>query len=149
LSATLPGPADAGAPGETLVAEINVTPLVDVVLVLLLTFMVTAPLLRTAVEVEVPEVTTAEPAGPEALVVTIGPEGSIALGERIVSLEDAVSAAVAMRLAHPEGGVFLRADRAAPYGFVMGVLDALRREGVATVSLAVEVLPPALEEERR
>lgn len=123
-------------------AEINVTPLVDVVLVLLFIFMITAPLLTLAVDVEVPEVTTAAAADPATIVITLDAEGSVAVDDRIVLLADAVDEVLARRRASPGQDVFIRADRAVPYGYFMSVLDALRSAGITDVALAVESVPP-------
>ena len=104
MAAPLPGDDDA------LMAEINVTPVVDVFLVLLLVFMVTAPLLSVAIDVELPELATGSAKPAPALVVDIGVEGTIAIGSRIVVIDEVVSAA-----RDPAGDGFreihLRADR--------------------------------------
>ena len=128
--------------GETdeFMADINVTPLVDVVLVLLFIFMVTAPLLTMALEVEVPEVTTAAPTERSSIVIVVGREGNVSVDERVVTVEEAVELAAEKSRA-PEGGVvYLRGDKEASYGFVAAVLDALRRGGVSDVALVTEQL---------
>src|SRR5438552_18035850 len=114
--------------------------LVDVALVLLLIFMVTAPLLTMAVDVKLPDVTTAAPATPSTVVITLGKEGSIAIEGRVLSLEDAVERARQIHAAG-EGAVYLRADKDVPYGLVMSVLDGLRRAGMDDASLVVQPLP--------
>ena len=83
-----------GISEDSEMADINVTPLVDVVLVLLCVFMVTAPLLTTALDIELPEVTTAQPAEASALVIELDSQGAIAVEGRIVSLPAAVELAV-------------------------------------------------------
>lgn len=123
-----------------IMAEINVTPLVDVVLVLLLIFMVTAPLLSAVIEVDVPEVTADAPRETGTLVIHLGREGAIAVGEAVVTLEEAVQAARLARREDGEHAVFLRADREVPYGLVMSVLDRLNSAGVEDVSLVVQPL---------
>ena len=118
-------------------ADINITPLVDVVLVLLLIFMVTAPMLALTMDVDLPEVTTGAPASPTAVIVTVGKEGTIAIDDRILSLEDVV--AEAKRRHDAEGGlVYLRADRDVPYHLFISVLDGLRASGLEEVSLVTK-----------
>jgi biopolymer transport protein ExbD len=121
-------------------SQVNVTPLVDVFLVLLILFMVTAPLLDNALEVELPEVTTAEPAPPSSVTLTLGAEGSLAVGDEVVTLEQALERCRAALAGDPDADVYLRADEAVPYGFVLSVLDALRRAGIARAALVVEPL---------
>lgn len=134
-------PASAAGEREQPLAQVNVTSLVDVFLVVLILFMVTAPLLDSAIEVELPEITTAAPVAGASVVIYLDSEGSIAVDEQVVSLDEAVARSRAAVSADPKAGVFLRADRSVPYGFVMSVLDALRREGVNTATLVVQPLP--------
>jgi len=123
-------------------SEINVTPLVDVMLVLLIIFMVTAPLLKAAVPIERPE-SRAKAMSEEAqqLTITIRRDG-------VIYFEDAPLAPgeLADRLAAvPPGGdgrpplVTLRADRALDYGTVMGVMGELNRAGFTSISLVTDV----------
>ena len=117
--------------------DINITPLVDVVLVLLLIFMVTAPMLALTMDVDLPEVTTGAPASATAVIVTVGKEGTIAIDDRILSLEDVV--AEAKRRHEADGGaVYLRADRDVPYHLFISVLDGLRASGLDEVSLVTK-----------
>lgn len=141
------GSADADDDG--VFADINVTPLVDVVLVLLLIFMVTAPMLAMTMDVDLPEVSTASPASPTAVVVTVGKDGMIAVGERILPLEEIV-AETKRRHDAGEGAVYLRADRDVPYHLVVSVLDGLRAAGLDEIALVtqplLDVAPPASRE---
>ncbi len=135
-------PASAGGvEREQPMSQVNVTSLVDVFLVVLILFMVTAPLLDSAVEVELPEVTTSQAVSGASVVVSLDAEGSIAVDDEIVSLDEAIARCRQAVSAHAGAGVFLRADRSVPYGFVMSVLDALRRAGVDTATLVVQPLP--------
>jgi biopolymer transport protein TolR len=127
---------------EGLLAEINVTPLVDVVLVLLIIFMITAPMLTMSLAVELPEVAAAAPAKASTIVVTVGEEGTISVDGRIVSIEQAIELVTERREADP-GAVYLRGDRGVPYGFVLSVLDAFLRAGISEVELIVQPLPAA------
>ena len=122
--------------------EINVTPLVDVFLVLLLIFMIAAPMLSAGLDVELPEVLTSVPKDSRAVILTVGPAGTLAIGDRVVTLEEAVEAS---RRAAGQG-VYLRADANVPWGVPISVLDAIRAAGVRDVSILTTPLP---EEEPR
>jgi biopolymer transport protein TolR len=120
-------------------AEINVVPLVDVVLVLLIIFMVTAPFLQGGLEVDLPKVATRGMDVREGLVITVRRDRTLAVGDRSVALgqfEDALARAGAA--SRP---VFLRADQGVPYGVVVDVIARLRRSGVSALGLVTE--PPA------
>jgi biopolymer transport protein TolR len=125
---------------DPLLADINVTPLVDVMLVLLIIFMITAPMLTMSLAVELPEVAAATPASRSTIVVTVGEEGTVSVDGQIVSLEQAVEKIKERRESDP-GAVYLRGDRGAPYGFVLSVLDAFLRAGITEVELVVQPLP--------
>ncbi len=127
-----------------LMAEINITPVVDVVLVLLVIFMITAPMLTMSLAVELPEVSAATPASRSTTVVTVGEEGTISVDGQIVSLDQAVERVQARRATDP-GAIYLRGDRDVPYGFVLSVLDGFLRAGVTDVELVVQPLPPPAE----
>lgn len=120
--------------------EINVTPLVDVMLVLLIVFMVTAPLLHGGLTVQVPEVEGTEVAvAPKAAVVTITSDARVWLGEREVTA--AVGEALAVDPdAHGPGGLRVYADKDVRYDVVAQVLAAARAVGIGTIDLVVE--PP-------
>ncbi len=129
---------------ESYHADINVTPLVDVALVLLFIFMVTAPLLTLALKVQVPEVETARPATARSVVIVVGNEGSIAVDDRVVTLEQAVAEVLERTKPADDGTraeVFLWGDKLAPYGFVLSVFDALQQAGIEDVNLVAKPLP--------
>jgi biopolymer transport protein ExbD len=121
------------------IRDINVTPLVDVMLVLLIVFMVTAPLLHGGLAVQLPEVADAEtaPVPTKAAVVTITREARVFLGEREVT--GAVQAALA---ADPEAqgpaGLRVRADKDVRYDVVAQVLAAARAAGIGKIDLVVD-----------
>jgi biopolymer transport protein TolR len=125
------------------ISEINVTPLVDVMLVLLVVFMVTAPLLAAGLRVELPNVEAhAAPMKDTKLVVTITKE------ERILFGEDDVTATIEGELAsngrvQREKEIYIRADKAARYGAVARVVAAARAAGVEGLNLLVEPEPEA------
>jgi biopolymer transport protein TolR len=122
-------------------AEINVTPLVDVVLVLLIIFMVTAPFLQGGLEIDLPRVASRGLDVREGLVVSVRRDGTLAVGDRVVPrarFEEALARAGAAR--RP---VFLKADRQVPYGDVVELVSRLRRAGVSSLGLVTQ--PPARE----
>ena len=120
-------------------SEINVTPFVDVMLVLLIIFMVTAPMLEQGLEVELPKTTTqplrlrAEP-----LVMSVARDGSVHLANAKVSLADLSGKLSAIVEANPDKEVYLRADKRAPYGAVVRALAAARAAGVAHLGIVTE-----------
>ena len=119
-------------------AEINVTPLVDVILVLLIIFMVTAPFLQGGLEVNLPKVATRGLDVREGLIVSVRADRSIAVGNQVVAnpqFEQALDRAGAAR--RP---VFLKADQSVPYGVIVDLIARLRKAGVASLGLVTE--PP-------
>ncbi len=122
-------------------AEINVTPLVDVVLVLLIIFMVTAPFLQGGLEIDLPKVATRGIDVREGLIVSVRADRTVAVGNTVVPIarfEDALSRAGAAR--RP---VFLKADQKVPYGTIVDLIARMRRSGVAALGLVTEPPQPA------
>jgi biopolymer transport protein ExbD/biopolymer transport protein TolR len=117
-------------------AEINVTPLVDVMLVLLIIFMVTAPLLTPGVKVNLPKAGSATALNPkEPLVVSIGRDGQIAFGADPVTL-DALAAAVKAKMGDdPSRVVHIRGDKDAAFGDVVKAMDRLTLAGVSHIAI--------------
>lgn len=120
-------------------AEINVTPFVDVMLVLLIIFMVTAPMLQQGVDVDLPETTT-QPLRlqEEPLILSVKKDGSTYLANREIpvdSLQEKLGAIVEGR---GEEAVYLRADREAPYGAVARAMAAARMAGVNSLGIVTE-----------
>jgi biopolymer transport protein TolR len=118
--------------------EINVTPLVDVMLVLLIIFMVTAPFLQGGLQIDLPKVATRGLDVREGLVVSVRADRTIAVGDAVVPfarLEDALTRAGASR--RP---VFLKADQRVPYGVIVELMARMRKSGVAALGLVTE--PP-------
>ena len=128
--------ADSG--DETAITGINVTPLVDIILVVLIIFMATAPMIqKRAVKVDVPKASHHERTATEALQVVFNERRELTLGGKAVSQEE-LSRALAQRVAYESGvHVTLSADKALPYGEIMGVLDAVRGAGVKKIGLEV------------
>jgi biopolymer transport protein ExbD len=116
--------------------DINVTPFIDVMLVLLIIFMVAAPLSTVDLPVDLPTSTANPEKKPDKpTYVTIKSDLSVALGETLVKRKDLVSALDAALSTRQERRVFLRADRTVPYGEMMNVLELLRKGGYLKVSL--------------
>ena len=120
-------------------ADINVTPLVDVMLVLLVVFMITAPLLTVGVEVDLPESAAHDLSGDdEPIAVTIDADGAIYLQELEVGLDDLVPRLRAIAARRGDARVFVRGDEAIDYGRVMRVMGAIDAGGFAEVGLVTQ-----------
>ncbi len=118
------------------ISEINVTPLVDVMLVLLVVFMITAPLLTSGVEVDLPEAPVGDLAGiDEPIEVTITAEGEIWLGETRVELNQLGPRLTVISQNNPDVRVFVRGDRKVAYEKVMAVMGALTEAGFRHLAL--------------
>ena len=118
--------------------EINVTPLVDVVLVLLLVFMVTAPMMSQGIDITLPTANQVDDQPEDRLTVTLNAEGRAFIGQQPLALpllEDRVRAIMAGR---PSQVVYLRADESVRYGKVIEVVDLLKRCGVERIGFAYE-----------
>jgi len=116
-------------------AEINVTPLVDVMLVLLIIFMVTAPMLATGIKVNLPSAKSAQPLdAKDPVVVVVARDGAVSVGKDPVSSGELVTK-VKDRLRESNGVVQLRGDREASYGDVVSVMDELAANGVTRIAI--------------
>jgi len=122
-------------------SEINVVPLVDVVLVLLIIFMITAPLLYRGIDIQLPTSETNTIEATERLVVTVEKNGAVYLNKEKVP-EDGLEAAFSTaRARNPKVSVYLRADAGVPYGLVVGVMDAVKRAGISQLGMVTEPIP--------
>ncbi|CAA7625641.1 protein TolR [Magnetospirillum sp. UT-4] len=122
------------------VAEINVTPMVDVMLVLLVIFMVTAPLLTAGVQVDLPKTEAAPIKGDDQpLSVTVDAHGEIWIQETKVTLDELVPKLQAITAQKPETRIFVRGDKSIDYGRVMEVMGTLGGAGIAKVALVTEM----------
>ena len=119
--------------------EINVTPFVDVMLVLLIVFMVTAPLLTVGVEVDLPKTKAgAINADAAPLVVSIKADGSLYLQETVVEPEALIPRLKAISNANPDVRIFVRGDRAVSYGEVLSVMGRIQSAGFEKVALVAK-----------
>jgi biopolymer transport protein TolR len=126
------------------ISNINVTPLVDVMLVLLVIFMVTAPILQQGVNINLPKVKAAALTGEEQqLVVAVNRSGQVYLNDTLVTLPELGPKLQAIVKLRPDRQVFLRADQRVPYGDVMRVIAAVKGAGIERLGMVTE--PPTEE----
>ena len=125
-------------------AEINVTPLVDVMLVLLIIFMVTAPLMTSGVTVDLPKADAA-PLNQDATPITLSIDaaGQIYLEDTQIPLDTLVAKLKAIAQNNPDRRIFVRGDRSLPYGRIMQVMATITQGGFTKVALLAEAAPPA------
>lgn len=117
-------------------ADINVTPLIDVMLVLLIVFMVTAPLMTTAMKVNLPQAQVAKPIDPkEPAVIAVGKDGKLFIGKDEIEADKLVPAVVAAIGNDLSRVVHLRGDKEAAYGDVVKVMDLLARNGITHIAI--------------
>ena len=131
-----------GNGSKGMVAEINVTPLVDVMLVLLIIFMVTAPMMTQGVDVKLPQSSApAIASDDERLVVTVTQDRKVFINDNAVELGELGSKLGAITQNKQEKrGVFLRADETIPYGYVMEVMGNIRQAGIEQIGMVTEPL---------
>ena len=123
-------------------AEMNVTPLVDVMLVLLIVFMVAAPLMTVGVPVNLPRSAAARAASSNPpLVLTVAPTNRVYIREEEVTEEALTRRLQALHEADPEAPVHVRGDRSVPYGDVLRVMGRVTQAGITRVSLIAEAEP--------
>src|SRR6516164_9546185 len=116
-------------------ADINVTPLVDVMLVLLIIFMVTAPMLAAGIQVNLPNAKTAQPLeNKEPVVVVVAKDGAVSVGKDPTP-RDELAARVKAKLGDSNGVVLLCGDRDAAYGDVVSVMDELAANGINRIGI--------------
>jgi biopolymer transport protein TolR len=124
---------------QSTLSEINMVPFIDVVLVLLIIFMITAPILQSGIEVDVPKTKTVKEINEPRLVITIDKNQLIYLADVPVNINQ-LGAKVREQLKKPQDSVFLRADETIPFGTFAKVIDALRQSGVSNISIVTEPL---------
>jgi biopolymer transport protein ExbD len=125
-----------GGADDDVMGEINVTPLVDVMLVLLVVFIVTAPLLTQAVHVNLPKTAeTAPPEEKEAVYVSVDAKGKVFIDKTEIALEAFEKELLARKAADPEIALNLNADDGVQYGIVAKVMSSIERSGITKLSV--------------
>lgn len=125
---------------ESSLAEINVTPLVDVVLVLLIIFMITAPVLQSGIEVNVPKTKTVKEITEERTVISIDKDQRVFLGNDPVNINE-IGAKLHQKIRDPQNQyIYVRADENVPFGVFATVMDAVKSSGITNVSIVTQPL---------
>ena len=125
---------------QSSLADINVTPLVDVVLVLLIIFMITAPILQSGIEVAIPHTRTVKEITEERLVITIDRQQRVFLNNEPININQ-IGAQLQQKIRDPEGqSVFVRADENVPFGAFATVMDAVKQSGITNVRIVTQPL---------
>jgi len=123
---------------ETSLSEINVTPLVDVVLVLLIIFMLTAPVLQSGIELSVPKTRTVKAISEERVVVSITGKQEVFVNNEAVNINN-IADKLREKIRDPQGqSIYVRADENVPFGAFATVMDAVKSSGIANVSIVTE-----------
>lgn len=125
---------------RTALADINITPLVDVVLVLLIIFMVTAPVLQSGIDVSVPHTRTVKEITEERLVITINKDQRVFMGNDAVNINE-IAQKIRQQIRDPRHqSIFVRADENVPFGAFATVMDAVKQSGITNVSIVTQPL---------
>jgi biopolymer transport protein TolR len=128
----------ARARADSSLADINVTPFVDVVLVLLIIFMLTAPILQSGIEVDVPKTKTVKEITEEKLVISIDRSQRVFLGNDPININQ-IGPTLRQKMRDPSRqSIFLRADQNVPFGAFAAVMDAVKQSGITNVSIVTE-----------
>jgi len=120
------------------ISTIDITPLVDLTFLLLIVFMITAPVLEQAVDVEVPELTAEAITEPDVATITLDREGQVHFRDAVFPLDAFAHRLRQLHQREPRLQLFVRADQARPYGEVMAVMRAARHAGYTGVALVTE-----------
>lgn len=123
-------------------SEINVTPFVDVVLVLLIIFMITAPMMIRGIDVQVPRTETRNVHPEERLVLSITKDKAVYLDDQQITLGRLQKVLTGLQKRNPKAAVFLRADEKVPYGVVVEVMDVVKKAGIDRLGMVTEPVDP-------
>ena len=124
---------------QSTLSEINMIPFIDVVLVLLIIFMITAPILQSGIEVDVPKTKTVHEITEQRLVITVDKGQRIYLGNDAINIHE-LGSKVQGQLKKPQDAVYLRCDETVPFGIFASVIDALRQSGINNISIVTQPL---------
>ncbi len=125
---------------QTSLSDINITPLVDVVLVLLIIFMVTAPVLQSGIDVNVPKTRTVKEITEERLVITIDKSQRVFLGNDPININE-IGSKLRQKIRDPRHqSIFVRSDEDVPFGAFATVMDAVKQAGISNVSIVTQPL---------
>ena len=122
----------------TSLADINIVPFVDVVLVLLIIFLITAPILQSGIEVDLPKTKTVKEITEERLVITIDRAQRVYLGNDPVNIHDLAAQVKSRAPDFATRAVFVRCDEAVPFGAFAAVIDAMRQSGIQNISVVTQ-----------
>jgi len=129
--------------GNAPMSDINMTPLIDVMLVLLVIFMITAPLLATGIKLELPKANAPQaPAASASVTLALSRDGQIFLNDQALSLPDLARALASTASRNPDTEVQLRADQAVPYGRVVELMEVAQKAGLNRIGFATEAPSP-------
>jgi biopolymer transport protein TolR len=126
-----------GKATQTTLSEINMIPFIDVVLVLLIIFMITAPILQSGIEVDVPKTKTVREIIEQRIVVTVDKKQNVYIGNDPVNIHQ-LGSKLKSQLKKPQDAVFLRCDEAVPFGTFATVIDTLRQSGISNISIVTQ-----------
>ncbi len=131
---------DSNGKTRSALAEINITPLVDVVLVLLIIFMITAPILQSGIEVDVPKTKTVKEITEERVVISIDRQQRVFLGNDPININQ-IADTLKRKVRDPQRqSIFLRADENVPFGAFATVMDSVKQAGITNVSIVTQPL---------
>jgi biopolymer transport protein TolR len=122
---------------QTSLSDINMVPFIDVVLVLLIIFMITAPILQSGIEVDVPKTHTVKEITEQKIVVTMDKKQLIYLGNDPVNVHQ-LGDKIKKMTKHPNDVVYLRADETVPFGAFCSVIDTLRQSNITNISIVTQ-----------
>jgi biopolymer transport protein ExbD/biopolymer transport protein TolR len=128
-----------GKTTQTSLSEINMVPFVDVVLVLLIIFMITAPILQSGIEIDVPKTKTVKDISQDRIVVSIDKNQRVYLGNDPINIRQ-LGPKIKSQVKDTKQSVFLRCDEKVPFGIFASVVDALRVSGINNISIVTEPL---------
>lgn len=127
-----------GGHTQTALAEINITPLVDVVLVLLVIFMLTAPVLQSGIQVSVPHTKTVREITQQRTVVTIDKDQQVYLNDKLVNLNDLPGLLKSQNTDTTHTTIYVRADAKVSWGAMATVMDSIKQSGITDVSVVTQ-----------